>query len=42
MHFTLKTNLLKRADLDEFVARFKPENRLPRVEASPAPSLRDA
>jgi type I restriction enzyme M protein len=27
MHFTLKTNTLKRSDLDEFVACFNPENR---------------
>ncbi|SDY88794.1 hypothetical protein SAMN05421755_10603 [Nitrosomonas sp. Nm33] len=27
MHFTLKTNPLKRADLDEFVKCFNPENR---------------
>jgi type I restriction enzyme M protein len=27
MHFTLKTNRLKRADLDEFVACYRPENR---------------
>jgi type I restriction enzyme M protein len=27
MHFTLKTNPLKRADLDEFVQCFGPENR---------------
>ena len=27
MHFTLKTNPLKRADLDEFVACYHPENR---------------
>jgi type I restriction enzyme M protein len=27
MHFTLKTNPLKRADLDEFVASFNPTNR---------------
>lgn len=27
MHFTLKTNPLKRADLDDFVAFFNPENR---------------
>ena len=26
-HFTLKTNPLKRADLDEFVACYHPENR---------------
>jgi len=30
-HFTLKTNPLTRADLDEFVACFKPENRAHRV-----------
>jgi type I restriction enzyme M protein len=27
MHFTLKTNPLKRGDLDEFVARYNPSNR---------------
>ncbi len=27
MHFTLKTNSLKRSDLDEFVACYNPENR---------------
>jgi type I restriction enzyme M protein len=27
MHFTLKTNPLKRSDLDEFVAAYRPENR---------------
>ena len=27
MHFTLKTNPLKRADLDEFVTCYQPENR---------------
>jgi type I restriction enzyme M protein len=32
MHFTLKTNPLKRGDLDEFVACFKPENRHSRKE----------
>ncbi len=31
MHFTLKTNPLKRADLDEFVKCFKPENRFNRT-----------
>ena len=30
--FTLKTNPLKRADLDDFVASFKPDNRLERQE----------
>jgi type I restriction enzyme M protein len=39
MHFTLKTNRLKRADLDEFVACYRPENRHDRrptwSEASP-------
>ena len=30
-HFTLKTNPLARADLDEFVACFKPENQAQRV-----------
>jgi len=30
-HFTLKTNPLARADLDEFVECFKPENRVQRV-----------
>jgi type I restriction enzyme M protein len=38
-HFTLKTNPLKRADLDEFVACYHPENRHQRVaiwsEANP-------
>jgi len=32
MHFTLKQNTLKRADLDEFVACFKPERRRDREE----------
>jgi len=32
MHFTLKTNPLKRPDLDEFVACFNPENRHKRKE----------
>jgi len=27
LHFTFKTNVLKRADLDEFVACYRPENR---------------
>ena len=27
MHFTLKTNSLKRSDLDEFVACYNPSNR---------------
>ncbi len=27
MHFTLKTNSLRRSDLDEFVKCYKPENR---------------
>jgi type I restriction enzyme M protein len=31
-HFTLKTNTLKREDLDEFVACYKPENRHARKE----------
>lgn len=39
LHFTLKTNPLKRSDLDEFVACYRPENRLTREatwsEASP-------
>ena len=38
-HFTLKTNPLKRADLDEFVACYHPENRHDRTgtwsEANP-------
>jgi type I restriction enzyme M protein len=32
MHFTLKTNPLKRQDLDEFVACFNPQNRHARQE----------
>lgn len=32
-HFTLKTNSLKRADLDDFVSRYKPENRHKRKES---------
>jgi type I restriction enzyme M protein len=32
LHFTLKENPLKRADLDDFVACFRPENRHERVE----------
>ncbi len=32
-HFTLKTNPLKRADLDDFVARYNPENRFERSES---------
>src|SRR6266481_6607358 len=31
-HFTLKTNSLQRADLDDFVARYHPENRHKRKE----------
>jgi type I restriction enzyme M protein len=31
MHFTLKTNPLKRSDVDEFVACYRPENRHERV-----------
>jgi type I restriction enzyme M protein len=31
-HFTLKTNPLRRENLDDFVARYKPENRHQRVE----------
>ena len=31
-HFTLKTNSLKRADLDDFVARYNPQNRHERKE----------
>jgi len=34
MHFTLKTNPLKRADLDEFVACFNPSNRHERKEGA--------
>ena len=33
MHFTLKTNSLKRADLDEFVACYNPRNRHERKQA---------
>lgn len=33
-HFTLKTNSLKRADLDDFVASYKPENRHKRKESA--------
>jgi type I restriction enzyme M protein len=32
-HFTLKTNPLKRSDLDDFVARYNPENRHERKES---------
>ena len=32
-HFTLKTNSLKRADLDDFVVRYMPENRHKRKES---------
>lgn len=32
MHFTLKTNPLKRADLDDFVACYNPQNRHERAE----------
>jgi type I restriction enzyme M protein len=32
-HFTLKTNPLKRADLDEFVASYNPANRFERRES---------
>src|SRR6185369_4896161 len=35
MHFTLKTNPLKRADLGEFVTCFNPVNRHERKEGSP-------
>ena len=41
-HFTLKTNPLKREDLDEFVERYKPENRQARVPTwseDPSPEL---
>lgn len=31
MHFTLKTNRLKRADLDDFVTCYRPENRHDRL-----------
>ena len=42
-HFTLKTNTLKRADLDDFVACYDPENRHERTptwheEVTPPPS----
>jgi type I restriction enzyme M protein len=33
MHFTLKTNPLKRSDLDDFIACYNPENRHDRREA---------
>jgi type I restriction enzyme M protein len=33
MHFTLKTNPLKRSDLDDFVTRYNPENRHARKES---------
>jgi type I restriction enzyme M protein len=33
MHFTLKTNPLKRADLDDFVASYNPQNRHDRTES---------
>jgi len=32
MHFTLKTNPLRRSDLDDFVSSFNPENRYDRTE----------
>ena len=35
MHFTLKTNSLRRADLDEFVACSSPENRHERKDGGP-------
>jgi type I restriction enzyme M protein len=45
VHFTLKTNPLKRADLDEFVKDYNPENRHKRKatwsEESPAGRWRD-
>jgi type I restriction enzyme M protein len=39
MHFTLKTNPLKRSDLDEFVACYNPENRHERKENWSAENL---
>ena len=39
-HFTLKTNPLKRADLDDFVACYNPENRHERKRDRALPSLR--
>src|ERR1043166_1702562 len=33
MHFTLKENTLKRSDLDDFVACYKPKNRTDRTES---------
>lgn len=42
MHFTLKTNTLKREDLDEFVKCYHPENRHDRKATwsqDPSPSL---
>jgi type I restriction enzyme M protein len=33
MHFTLKTNPLKRSDLDDFVASYNPDNRHDRTES---------
>ena len=45
VHFPLKTNRMKRTDLDDFVACFKPENRQQRratwSEESPAGRWRD-
>ena len=35
MHFTLKTNPLKRSDLDEFAASFNPAKRQQRKEGGP-------
>jgi type I restriction enzyme M protein len=32
-HFTLKENPLKRSDLDDFVARYNPQNRHERKES---------
>ncbi len=41
MHFTLKTNPLKRSDLDEFVACYQPENRHERKPKPGASSTPD-
>lgn len=38
MHFTLEQNPLRREDLDEFVARSKPESRHRRQETSSEPN----
>jgi type I restriction enzyme M protein len=40
MRFTLKTNSLRRSDLDDFVACYRPENRHAREEEEANPTGR--